>query len=66
MTKGGYETGDISDIKDFRNYSRDNSVGIAMGYGLDGWGSIPGRSKRFVFFPQPPDWLPLPTQLPVQ
>jgi hypothetical protein len=27
----------------------DNSVHIAMGYGLDSWGSIPGRGKRFVF-----------------
>jgi hypothetical protein len=28
--------------------SRDSSVGIAMGYGLDGRGSIPSRRKRFL------------------
>jgi hypothetical protein len=22
-------------------------VGIAMGYGLDGWGSVPGKCKQF-------------------
>jgi hypothetical protein len=35
------------------------SVGIAVGYGLDGQGSIPGRVKRFLFFSslQHPDWL---------
>jgi hypothetical protein len=27
--------------------SRGSSVGIATAYGLDGWGSIPGRGKRF-------------------
>jgi hypothetical protein len=27
--------------------SRDSSVDIAMGYGLDGRGSIPSRGKRF-------------------
>jgi hypothetical protein len=34
-----------------------HGVGIAMGYGLDGRGSIPGRSKRFFSFPQCPDRL---------
>jgi glycine/D-amino acid oxidase-like deaminating enzyme len=34
-----------------------NSVFIATGYGLDGWGSIPGRGKRFLFTPQLPDRL---------
>jgi hypothetical protein len=29
--------------------SRDSSVGIATGYGLDVWGSIPGKGKIFVF-----------------
>jgi hypothetical protein len=29
------------------NGSRDNSVDTAMGYGLDGRGSIPERGKRF-------------------
>jgi hypothetical protein len=27
--------------------SRDNSVGTATGYGLEGWGSIPGRGNTF-------------------
>jgi hypothetical protein len=27
-----------------------NSAGIAMGFGLDGWGTIPGRGKLFFFF----------------
>jgi hypothetical protein len=36
--------------------SRDSSVGIAMGYGLDDRGSIPGRSKFFCT-PQHPDRL---------
>jgi hypothetical protein len=31
--------------------SRNSSVGIVMGYGLDGRVSIPGRSKRFFSFP---------------
>jgi hypothetical protein len=34
----------------FRNYkcnSQGSSVGIATGYGLDCWGSIPGRGKTF-------------------
>jgi hypothetical protein len=26
----------------------DSSVGLAMAYRLDGWGSIPGRSRDFV------------------
>jgi hypothetical protein len=29
--------------------SRDSLVSISMGYGLDSWGSIPGRSKIFLF-----------------
>jgi hypothetical protein len=29
--------------------SRDISVGIVTGYGLDGRGSIPGRGKIFLF-----------------
>jgi hypothetical protein len=36
------------------NYS---SVGTAMGYGLNGWGSILDRGKRFFSIPQRPDWL---------
>jgi hypothetical protein len=27
--------------------SRDSSVGVATGYGLDGWGSIPGTGRDF-------------------
>jgi hypothetical protein len=27
--------------------SRDSSVGIALGYGLDDWGSIPGGGWEF-------------------
>jgi hypothetical protein len=30
--------------------SRDSSVGITTGYGLDGRGSIPGRVKMFLFY----------------
>jgi hypothetical protein len=29
--------------------SRDSSVGIRTGYGLDSWGSIPGRGKFSLF-----------------
>jgi hypothetical protein len=29
--------------------SRDSSVGIATGYELDGWGSIPSRVKIYPF-----------------
>jgi hypothetical protein len=36
--------------------SRDNSVGVATGYGLDGPGSIPSRVKIY-FSPQHPDRL---------
>jgi hypothetical protein len=35
-------------------WSWDASVGIATGYGLDGWSSIPGRDKRFFSSPQRP------------
>jgi hypothetical protein len=43
--------------------SRDSSVDIPTGYGLDGRGSIPGRGKRFFCTPQGPDrsyiqWVP--------
>jgi hypothetical protein len=44
-------------------WSRDNSVVIATGYGLDGQGSIPGIAK-FFFSPQRQDWLwSLPSRL---
>jgi hypothetical protein len=33
----------------------DSSVGIATDYGLDSWGSIPGRDKRFFSTPQHTD-----------
>jgi hypothetical protein len=35
---------------------QDSLGGIATGYGLDGWGLIPGRGKRFFFSPQRSDW----------
>jgi hypothetical protein len=35
--------------------SRDSSVGIATGYGLDGRGSISGKDKRFFYTSQRPD-----------
>jgi hypothetical protein len=37
--------------------SWDSSVSIVMGYRLDGWGSIPSRSKRFLSSPPRPDRL---------
>jgi hypothetical protein len=40
-----------------RYMSLDSSVGTAMGYGMDGWVSIPGRDKRFFCTPQRPDRL---------
>jgi hypothetical protein len=38
----------------------DNSVGIAIGYGLDGQGSIPSKGKIFLSTPPCPDrlWTP--------
>jgi hypothetical protein len=33
----------------FPENSRDNSVGIETGYGMDGRGSMPGRGKTFLF-----------------
>jgi hypothetical protein len=42
-----------------------SSVGIAMGYGLDGWGSIPGRGKNFIFSIMSRPALG-PTQPPIQ
>jgi hypothetical protein len=32
---------------------RDSSVGTGKGYGLDDWGSNPGRGKIFLFFSAP-------------
>jgi hypothetical protein len=32
-------------VGNMTNLSRDSSVGIAMAYGLDCWGSIPGMDK---------------------
>jgi hypothetical protein len=47
--------------------SWDSSVGIAMGYGLGGRGSIPGKGKRFVFhFPTTSRLTLGPTQPPTQ
>jgi hypothetical protein len=45
--------------------SRDSSVSIAIGYGLNGQGSIPGKGKILFSSPQHPDWLG-PTQPPIQ
>jgi hypothetical protein len=44
------------------NY-RDSSVGIGTGYGMDGQGSIPGRSKRYFSSPQGSDRLWNPPRL---
>jgi hypothetical protein len=38
-------------------WSRNSSVGIATGSGIDGRGSIPGKGKMFFFTPHRPDWL---------
>jgi hypothetical protein len=35
--------------------SRDSSVGISTGYGMDGWGSILESGKRFFSILQRPD-----------
>jgi hypothetical protein len=52
-----------------RNYmyikSRDSSVGIQMGYELNGRGSIPGRGKWFLSSPHLVDRLSSPS-LPIQ
>jgi hypothetical protein len=45
--------------------SRDSSVGIVTGYGLDGWGSFPGRGKIFLFYIASRPALG-PTQPPIQ
>jgi hypothetical protein len=34
--------------KDFL-MSQDSSIGVVTDYGLDGWGSIPGRGEIFLF-----------------
>jgi hypothetical protein len=46
--------------------SRDISVGIAMGYGLDGPGSIPGRGTLFFSNSQGPRLALGATQRPIQ
>jgi hypothetical protein len=43
-----------------------SSVGIPMGYELDGQGSIHGRAKRCFLTSQRPDQLWGPTQPPIQ
>jgi hypothetical protein len=40
--------------------SQDTSIGTSMGYGLDGWVSIPGRDKRSFYSPQRQDRLSCP------
>jgi hypothetical protein len=37
--------------------SQNSSIGIAMGYRLNGWRSIPNRDKILFSFPQNPDRL---------
>jgi hypothetical protein len=39
----------VCNICTFMNGNRDRSVDIATGYGTDGWGSIRGREKSFLF-----------------
>jgi hypothetical protein len=38
-------------------HSHDSSVGIVPGYGLDNWGSSPGRDWEIFSSPPHPDWL---------
>jgi hypothetical protein len=45
--------------------SRDSSIGVALAYGLYGWGSIPGRGKIFLFSIGAKSAL-RPTQIPMQ
>jgi hypothetical protein len=45
----------LSNCNEEHYKSRVSSVGIAIGHGLDGRGSVPGRSKRFFSSPQHPD-----------
>jgi hypothetical protein len=42
----------------------DNSVSIATDYGLDGQGTIPGKSKSFFFALMNQDWFQGPSSLP--
>jgi hypothetical protein len=49
----------------YHEASQESSVGIAMGYGLDGRASIPGSSRRSFSTPQSPDWLSGPPSLPL-
>jgi hypothetical protein len=49
----------------YEHMSQDNSVGIVMGYKLDGQGSIPSRDKRFFSSPVSRPALG-PTQPPVR
>jgi hypothetical protein len=46
--------------------SRDSSVGIVTGYGLDGWGSIPGRTRFIFLFSTPSRPALRPTQPSIQ
>jgi hypothetical protein len=41
-------TGEKRTVKEVEGRSWDRSVGIIMGYGLDGRSSIPGRDNRFL------------------
>jgi hypothetical protein len=44
-------------IAEMDNNGYTSSVGIATGYGLDGWSSISSWGKRFFCSPQCPYWL---------
>jgi hypothetical protein len=53
----------IKNINIKRKWSWDSSVGIMTGCGLDDWGSISGRGKRFFCTAQYPDQLLRPPSL---
>jgi hypothetical protein len=62
-----YEKSSINNnIKDITmNVNRDSTIDIAMGYGLDGRGSIPGRGRDFLYSTASRPSLE-PTQPPIQ
>jgi hypothetical protein len=58
----GHRTFRIHPIHIDLDQERDSSVGIATGYGLDGWGSTPGRGETFLYSTASKPALP-PSQL---
>jgi hypothetical protein len=46
--------------------SQGSLAGIATGYRLDGWGSIPGRGKRIFLFSTVSMLVLGPTEVPIQ